>query len=67
MKKNEFIRYWNRQLLKIRFKKKEGIMGKISYERRAYESVDDRSLSYAISQNVTGKVFQAVPIMGQRK
>ena len=27
---------------------------KISYERRAYESVDDRSLSWAISQKTDG-------------
>ena len=30
-------------------------MKKISYERRAYESVDDRSLSYSISQKFTKK------------
>ena len=30
-------------------------MEKNSYERRAYESVDDRSLSYAISQKLTEK------------
>ena len=28
-------------------------MKKLSYERRAYESVDDNSLSYAISQKPT--------------
>ena len=28
---------------KFRFKKKEGIIEKISYERRVYESVDDKS------------------------
>ena len=33
---------------------------KTSYERRAYESVDDESLSNSISQNLTGKMFQAV-------
>ena len=32
-------------IAKISFKKKEGIMKKISYESRAYESVDDKSLS----------------------
>ena len=31
-----------------------------SYERRVYESVDDESLSYARSQNLTSKRFQAV-------
>ena len=30
---------------KFRFKKKEGIIEKISYEHRTYESVDDRSHS----------------------
>ena len=30
---------------KFRFKKKEGIIEKISYERRVYELVDVRSLS----------------------
>ena len=33
-----------------RFEKKVGIIEKISYEPRAYESVDDRSLSWVISQ-----------------
>ena len=33
---------------------------KNSYERRAYESVDDKSLSQIISRNLTGKRFQAV-------
>ena len=28
------------------------------YECRVYESVDDKSLSYAISQYLTKKVFQ---------
>ena len=31
--------------LKFWFQKKEGIIEKISYGRRVYESVDDRSLS----------------------
>ena len=35
--------------------KKEGIMEKNSYECRAYESVDNRSLSKAMSQKQTGK------------
>ena len=30
---------------KFRFKKEEGIIEKISYERRVYESVDARNLS----------------------
>ena len=33
--------------LRFRFKK-EGIIENNSYERRAYESVDDKSLSYAL-------------------
>ena len=35
-------------------------MKKKFYERRAYESVDDRSLSKAISQKLTGKRSWAV-------
>ena len=35
-------------------------MQTISYERRVHESVDDESLSYARSQNLTGKRFQTV-------
>ena len=35
-------------------------MEKISYERCVYESVDDKSLSYARSQYLAGKKFQAV-------
>ena len=39
---------------------KEGIKEKISYDGRVYESVDNESLSYAISQNLTGKNFQSL-------
>ena len=39
---NVYISY---RIVKFLFKKKEGIMKKTSYERRAYESVDNRSLS----------------------
>ena len=35
-------------------------MEKISYERRVCESVDGESLSWAVSQNMTGKRLQAV-------
>ena len=35
-------------------------MEKTSYERHLYESVDDESLSFTTSQNLTGKKFQAV-------
>ena len=41
-------------LLKFWLKKKRS-MEKNFYERRAYESVDDRSLSRAISKKLTGK------------
>ena len=34
----------------LNLKKKKGSSKKISYERRVYDSVDDSSLSYAISQ-----------------
>ena len=47
------------RIAKISFLKKEGMEEKISYERRVYESVDDESFSQAISQNLTGKMFQA--------
>ena len=40
--------------------KKEGITEKISYERRAYESVDDMSLSYVISQKSTENKTQTL-------
>ena len=35
-------------------------MEKISFDRCAYESVDDKSLSWAVSQNFIGKMFQAL-------
>ena len=35
-------------------------MEKNYYERCVYESVDDENLSQAISQNLNGKMFQAV-------
>ena len=41
---------------------KEGIIEKISYERRVNESVDDRSLSYAISQKLTEKVIHVIKV-----
>ena len=40
-------------MAKILILKKEGIIEKISYERRACESVDDRSHSMVISQKLT--------------
>ena len=41
------------QLIKRRYH------GKTFYKRCVYESVDDRRLSYAISQNLTGWRFHA--------
>ena len=38
-------------MAKISILKNEVIIEKISYERRAYESVDDRSHSYDISKS----------------
>ena len=40
--------------------KKEGTIEKISYERRAYEFVDDRSHSYVISQKATDNKTRAL-------
>ena len=40
--------------------KNEGIIEKISYERRAYESVDDRSHSKVISQKSMENKTQAL-------
>ena len=48
------------RIAKISFFKKEGFREKNSYERRVYELVDDESLSKTISQNLTGKMFQAL-------
>ena len=39
---------------------KKGSSKKITYERRTYESVDDRSLSYCISQKSTENDTQAL-------
>ena len=38
----------------------EGIIKKISYERRDHESVDEKSLSWAMSRKTTKKRIQAV-------
>ena len=46
-----------RRIAKILILNKEGIIEKNSYERRAYESVDEKSLSYAMSQKTTKKEF----------
>ena len=39
------------RIVKISFLKKEGIAEKSCYERRAYESIDDKRLSKALSEN----------------
>ena len=38
----------------------EGIIKKISYERRDYESVDEKSLTKAMSRKTTKKRIQAL-------
>ena len=45
---------------KISILKLEGITKKISYERRDYESVDEKSLSKAMSRKTTKKRIQAL-------
>ena len=42
-------------IAKISFLKYEGIIKKISYERRAYESVDEKRLYYVMSRKTTKK------------
>ena len=44
------------QLAKILISATGGILKKISYERQEYESVDEKSLSWAMSQK---KIIQA--------
>ena len=50
---------------KISILKLEGIIKKISYERRDYESVDENSLSEAMSRKTTKRRIQA--LKGERK
>ena len=45
---------------KISILKLEGIIKKISYERRDYESVDEKSLSKAMSRKTTKKRIHAL-------
>ena len=45
---------------KISILKLEGITKKISYERRDYDSVDEKSLSKAMSRKTTKKRIQAL-------
>ena len=48
------------RIYKISILKLEGIIKKISYERRDYESVDEKSLSKAMSRKTTKKRIQAL-------
>ena len=45
------------ELTKISILKIEGIIEKISYERRDYESVEEKSLSQDMSRKITKKKF----------
>ena len=49
-------------LAKISFFKLEGIMDEISYERRVYESVDDKSLFRDVSQKSTENRIHAAKV-----
>ena len=49
------IAYKSARIDKISILKLEGIIKKISYERRDYESVDEKSLSWAMSRKTTKK------------
>ena len=53
-----FVSYMRRSG-KILILNKEGIIEKISYERRAYESVDEKRLSQVISRKTTKKRIHA--------
>ena len=53
-----FVSYMRRSA-KILILNKEGVIEKISYERRAYESVDEKSLSQAMSRKTTKKRIHA--------
>ena len=48
------------RIAKILILKLEGIIKKISYERRDYESVDENSLSEALSRKTTKRRIQAL-------
>ena len=48
------------RIAKISILKLEGIIKKISYERRDYESVDENSLSEALSRKTTKRRIQAL-------
>ena len=48
------------RIAKISILKLEGIIKKISYERRDYESVDENSLSEAMSRKNSKRKIQAL-------
>ena len=48
------------RIAKISILKLEGIIKKISYERRDYESVDENSLSEAMSRKTTKRRIQVL-------
>ena len=48
------------RISKISILKLEGIIKKISYERRDYESVDENSLSEAMSRKTTKRRIHAL-------
>ena len=52
------IAYKSARIDKISILKLEGIIKKNSYERRDYESVEEKSLSQAMSQKTTKKEFR---------
>ena len=54
------IAHKSAQIDKISILKLEGIIKKISYERRDYELVDEKSLSKAMSRKTTKKRIQAL-------
>ena len=54
------IMYKSARIDKISILKLEGIIKKISYERRDYESVEEKSLSQAMSRKTTNKRIQAL-------
>ena len=54
------IAHKSAQIDKISILKLEGIIKKISYERRDYESVDEKSLSKAMSRKTMKKRIQAL-------
>ena len=53
-----FVSYMRRSA-KILILNKEGTIEKISYERRAYESVDEKSLSWVMCRKTTKKRIHA--------